>query len=352
MPDYRPKLLKEMCTRNGCERESSGSDEDRTAIPDQQVVRSEFVCVTREADENSAEADRGLSFGIGELLEGVYPTNPWIHESAAENAPFGQALSNVGSMSVGSTAERIVGLVDDRTQVNDTSPYPYCSICLIEWTGGGKSYMGTGWLISPNVVITAGHCICDDYGRLFNPGTYRVYRAPSRPEQVTNGTRVLRSFCTQEYQRNPTNSPAYDFGALILQSDLINADMRLVPKVMNPNQLTNALVNLVGYTQPTGPRAGGYPRGTMWRDANRITRVRNVARGVDQIDYLADTMRGTSGAPVILVENGEGFVIGIHNHGGPETRQGEWYANYNTATLITSRVNSQLEEWQAQGRVR
>ena len=52
-----------------------------------------------------------------------------------------------------------------RLEVTDPQADPFGRICLLNFqtpnTPAGKIGIGTGWLIAPTVVITAGHCVYD-----------------------------------------------------------------------------------------------------------------------------------------------------------------------------------------------
>lgn len=49
---------------------------------------------------------------------------------------------------------------DDRVQVPDTTQPPFLWVAYLEiQAADGTSWRGTGWLASPSLVITAGHCV-------------------------------------------------------------------------------------------------------------------------------------------------------------------------------------------------
>jgi V8-like Glu-specific endopeptidase len=56
-------------------------------------------------------------------------------------------------------AEVVIGR-DDRVQITNTTAYPWRTICsLIITARDGSRWIGTGWLVGPRTVITAGHCV-------------------------------------------------------------------------------------------------------------------------------------------------------------------------------------------------
>src|SRR5207248_9320300 len=55
--------------------------------------------------------------------------------------------------------ELIIGS-DDRVLVTNNELYPWRCVCSLLITAqSGTMYLGTGWLVSPRVVLTAGHCV-------------------------------------------------------------------------------------------------------------------------------------------------------------------------------------------------
>jgi glutamyl endopeptidase len=62
---------------------------------------------------------------------------------------------SVGSAPLGDSTESIIG-ADQRTQVTNTTAYPARAVGLITLNG---NHHCTGWLISKDTVLTAGHCV-------------------------------------------------------------------------------------------------------------------------------------------------------------------------------------------------
>ena len=51
-------------------------------------------------------------------------------------------------------------LIPTLVRIPDTSVAPYLQVCLLEISAAnGQTLQGSGWLASPNTVITAGHCV-------------------------------------------------------------------------------------------------------------------------------------------------------------------------------------------------
>src|SRR4051794_24962558 len=55
--------------------------------------------------------------------------------------------------------ESVIGR-DERQRVLDTDLTPWRKICSLQMRGAlGSGVIGTGWLVGPRTVITAGHCV-------------------------------------------------------------------------------------------------------------------------------------------------------------------------------------------------
>ena len=55
--------------------------------------------------------------------------------------------------------ETVIG-IDERIRILDTDLDPWRMICALRMRGGnGAGAIGTGWLIGPKTVLTAGHCV-------------------------------------------------------------------------------------------------------------------------------------------------------------------------------------------------
>jgi V8-like Glu-specific endopeptidase len=86
----------------------------------------------------------------GHLLDAWY---------SAYASPATRALVMDNPDLVRSHVEDVLG-EDDRTEIGDTTVSPWKWVCsLIITSRDGHSWIGTGWLVGPHTVITAGHCV-------------------------------------------------------------------------------------------------------------------------------------------------------------------------------------------------
>jgi len=102
---------------------------------------------------SSAEA----SFGVNRLKENTDSHNKIIRELFSNAVKLDTTeTSHISETELRQTV--IIG--DDDRETVVPAVYPYNCICLLEIISAtGKKYFGTGFLISPRCIITAGHCV-------------------------------------------------------------------------------------------------------------------------------------------------------------------------------------------------
>ena len=204
---------------------------------------------------------------------------------------------------------------DTRVQVSDTTVGPYRYICQLEYSGPGGGFLCSGTLIGPRTVLTAGHCIRQDDGRLLTapanmivtPGRngankpYGSARAakfiPFTASPGAQGTDVgIIQLATPigatvgYWTRNWSKSKVDPIGRSILRGSL----------PVDPGKLK---VNLSGYP-------GDKPLGTPWRSYDF---TKDIEGGV--LSYVNDTYGGHSGCPVWVrraPENGGRVLVAVH----------------------------------------
>lgn len=225
----------------------------------------------------------------------------------------------------GDIQEVIIGK-DDRMRINPTTSYPWRAICsLVMRTKTGKTYIGTGWMVGPGTVITAGHCVY-----FHNEGGWPEYIdvIPGRNGSLkTYGTIRSTSFrsvtgWTKDKNRNT------DYGAIILNTKIGNTVGYFGYAYKDDSFIKNRNLNLSGYP---GDKGGT----TQWYHSKVVKSVNSRV-----ITYDIDTMGGQSGSPVWYVENGKRYAIGIHTNGS---------TGGNSATRIVKAVFNNIKNWKALG---
>ncbi|MGW8318972.1 MAG: trypsin-like serine peptidase [Candidatus Promineifilaceae bacterium] len=216
---------------------------------------------------------------------------------------------------------------DDRAQVEATSNYPWRCICSLKITAAdGSMWIGTGWLVGPRTVITAGHCVfIDSRGGWVR----RIEVIPGRSgsEQPFNACIATEfrsvSGWTEDHKRD------YDYGAILLP-----ADCRLGDQLgwfgyasYSDSRLEDKMANLAGYP-------GDKPPGTQWFHARRIQQVTSTT-----LVYDIDTAGGQSGAPVWFYQGGSRYAVGIHTNGA---------VTGNSATRIVQEVFDNITAWKSE----
>jgi glutamyl endopeptidase len=224
-------------------------------------------------------------------------------------------------------SEVVIGK-DDRIQITNTTTIPWRWICALRITAANNtSWIGTGWLVGPRTVITAGHCVF-----MHGQGGWvkRVEVIPgSNGAQRPYGSAVATSFRSVSGWAQGSNRD-YDYGAIILPpANRYGSQLGYFGYAsLSTPSLMGLTLNLSGYP-------GDKPTGTQWFHARKATLV--LPRS---IVYNIDTAGGQSGAPVWRSLNGQRHVVGIHTNG---SQLG------NSATRIVTPVFNNIKQWKAQG---
>ncbi len=225
-------------------------------------------------------------------------------------------------------AQEVIIGVDNRVRVFATTSYPWRAICSLKITAQDNSrWIGTGWLVAPRTVMTAGHCVyMHDHGGWAKsieviPGlndAARPYGSCS-----SNSLRSVNGWVNSK-------SRDFDYGAIILP-----ANCRLGDRtgyfgfgVKTDAYLRSSVLNLSGYP---GDKGGNQ----QWFMA---LRPKSVSSRV--ITYDIDTIGGQSGAPVWVKVGDVRTCVGIHTNG---------HLSGNSATRIVTPVFNNIQLWKNQG---
>jgi glutamyl endopeptidase len=245
--------------------------------------------------------------------------------------PTSTKLRDVAEASFGAPPprEEIVIGPDDRIQIADTSVYPWCAIASLLITAADNStWIGTGWFIGPHTLATAGHCVCITNSGV--PGRDGWVRSISVMPGRNGGSLPYGSVTsTAFFSTNGwigSGDPNYDYGAIILPTDLGNTVGWFGFGAYTDDDLQATVGHISGYP-------GDQPEGTQWYDSRAIA-------SVDQFNvyYEIDTFGGQSGSPVYREIDGGLYGFAIHNHG---------FTTQNGGRRITSDVFDNLVAWKA-----
>lgn len=213
---------------------------------------------------------------------------------------------------------------DDRTRVTNTTPTPFRQIChlIMQFPNTTDRFVGTGWLIGPKTVMTAGHCV---YDRRYGGWATRIEVIPGRNGNIRPyGSRIATVF-RSNVGWTGDNNPEFDYGAIILPDNTLGNTVGYFGFAsLTDAELQSLLVNNSGYPLDR------QPFGTQWYNAGKITRING-----NKIFYLLDSFGGQSGSVIWRYQNNQRTAIAIHAYGGCP----------NSATRINNRVFSNMITW-------
>lgn len=216
-------------------------------------------------------------------------------------------------------SESVCG-TDDRVPAGSPNTWPWASFCSLLMTWGSKQYTGTGWLIGPNTVMTAGHNLYDkSMGWASSVKVMPGRNGSSLPFGSSMATQLWSVKGWVDYQYE-----AYDYGCVIIGDKLGQQTGWIGYGVFPDSVLLGQNDNITGYP-------GDKPAGTMWYAAGKISSADGL-----RLYYMLDTFRGESGSPVWMTDyKSSQWGVGIHNYGGCP----------NKASRITQPVFQNMVYW-------
>lgn len=232
----------------------------------------------------------------------------------------------------GITLESVIGL-DERTRIVDTTQAPWKMICALEIQSAWGNLVGTGWLVGPRTVITAGHCVYERSQMggwaekiVVRPGANGA-QAPFGAFEATRFESTDRWLAKQEQD--------FDMGVIHLEEDVGDKLGWFSVASLPDEELVGYMVNVSGYPGDKGGRQ-------QWWARNRVRAV--TPR---RIYYDVDTMGGQSGAAVYIVEDEKSppKVVGIHAYGIGASKPETLKEPVNSAPRIIPEVVELIQQW-------
>ena len=208
--------------------------------------------------------------------------------------------------------EDVVG-TDDRTRVTDTESFPWNTVGYIgNRYASGRSYRGTGAIVTPYMVLTAGHLVYDwsteggyAASMTFSPGQRQLSAggAVTRPYgQFTASSWQTNGGYIDALKTNPDIQFDYDYGAVFFNTSFAGVGLyTYMPVVFN---IAPASIHLAGYPLSVQGETNSQ---AMWHSSGE------VIGATDRIIYYsADTTGGNSGGPVWESTAGMRRMVAVH----------------------------------------
>jgi V8-like Glu-specific endopeptidase len=216
---------------------------------------------------------------------------------------------------------------DDRRRISNTDSYPWrVTSSLLITARDNSRWIGTGWFIGPNTLVTAGHVVfIYDPSKTERHGwVKRIEVMPGRNESELPYGMAISEIFHSVTGWTEGGHDEYDYGAIKISSNLGDVVGTFGFGVLGSSELFRTRGNLAGYPSDK-------PRGTLWYDNNRIASVTTR-----KVYYDIDTAGGQSGAAIYRIKSGKRTAFGVHAYGGART---------NSATRITTPVFQNLTNW-------
>jgi V8-like Glu-specific endopeptidase len=234
--------------------------------------------------------------------------------------------------------EKILGRAlnkDGRVRVFQTGEWPYrVHGHLIMTFASGNQYVGSGTMVGPSHVLTAGHNL---YSHSRGEGwATKVIFIPAQNEEMApwgeaEGMALL-SLKGWVNNADPRLSMPYDMGMIILDKEIGNWTGWL-GVFSGPDELLKPLtVNVTGYPGDKGEPSHWSTQ--MWTMGHTVKSIDE-----DKLYYDIDTYQGQSGSALWTEYKDRYYIVGVHTYGEGIEGQG------NSATRITKGKFSRILDW-------
>lgn len=272
-------------------------------------------------DEVAAQTSEIVEENTPRILESFSINSDLEHSfNYAPDIPDDILFWSRSKRSLGLTPETVIG-DDDRKLVSafvDIREPPWCSICRlniqVKLNNGKKlNGTGTGWLVAPGVIVTAGHCLFARVSKLQKKfrwiNSIQVIPGYNHPGKYKDSFKVTSRDCHVPPEYIATKHPAYDFGLIIFRPDSYRVPYHfklIEEKYDEVVPYSRQPITITGFPSRMKVQGGMYWHG---RD------VKNLNSSM--VQYNADTSEGQSGAPAyVFSKSSETLrVVGIHTYG-------------------------------------
>lgn len=275
----------------------------------------------------------------GEAAAAFSPPSNERAEHSGKKGPAAEASRVARQRLVTGTLRRTESILgpDERVRIYDTDLDPWRMILSLEITGAnGVGFIGTGWLVGPKTVITAGHCVLDSQ---MGGWASRISLFTGRGTPVEKRVEATRFSANDRWVNTQATAPDMDFdiGCIHLDTALGDETGFFGVLALPAAELPGNMVNVAGFP---ADRGGGEE---LYHHRNRILRVTDR-----RLFYDVDTYGGQSGAPAWIYEGTSNIpkVIGIHAYGVGGTPS-SFGLQANSAPRIIPEVVTLIQAWVA-----
>jgi glutamyl endopeptidase len=273
----------------------------------------------------ASEPDLGVApQAIDEMSEPVFM------EDDADFAVYGDDVDpppepESNSNETGAMPETIFNDEFDWLRVRKTNTFPWSAICHLEITyQNGKGAFGTGWFVSNDTLLTAGHNV---FSKDFRLPARRIRVIPGRNENLG----PFRETYGTKFDALPgwvkTLKPEYDFGVIKVADPRVGAAAGSFRMGIISDQALarKPVINTAGYPY------GNVTFGTQWFDHGHL-------KGFDAhfLKHRLDSLPGQSGSPIFVTKDGESRAIGVHVYGKN---------SHNLALRLTQNLVPAIRKW-------
>lgn len=275
------------------------------------------------SDGSQIEPQTNRSDDIVQTAQGAYSKGYEGEEiKQREKSPSNKHTSQ-SKKENNASAESVIG-PDNRTRVKDTSKYPYSAIVHIESDIGNC----TGWMIGPDTVATAGHCIFDPDQKKWASWA-KVYPGRDGDRLPYGYAQASRLYSVVGWTQQGNSN--YDYGAIKLDKD-VGKKTGWFGYRWQSGSFDDTQVNVSGYP-------GDKDFGTQWEHRDQIRETTT-----HKLLYDNDTYSGQSGSPIYEDQYQKCGVcsIAIHTNGVYGNKKN------NRGTRITKEVFDNLNTWKNQ----
>ncbi|KAF4338951.1 glutamyl endopeptidase [Fusarium beomiforme] len=219
------------------------------------------------------------------------------------------------------SSESIIG--DDQRQLVDPIDIQdggkYRSIVKIQSRFQGKERstwkIGTGWLIRPDLLVTAGNVVYDPSNGSGTADQVKCYIGYNGKQSVKTsqvqarfGSKVVTPAAWLEDDRKRVNDVAF-----IQIERPFTGNLRLFNYTETPRTGDNTYLGVVGY--PGDQTLGDEQGAQMYEEfAKNSYDIKKSSR--QMVEYSISTFAGQTGAPVLRNSDGQLRAIGTHSYGG------------------------------------